>query len=124
MAEYRTLKLCSVKNATGSPSIQPPGVIVEIDDADEVQRLADLGCISPVDEAPVQAVAPTEASDDRGSDLDGDSFAAWLASGAKVGQVIDWIGDDVTRAEVAMADTRRGVQKHIDGMLEGPEAEA
>lgn len=109
--EYQALKLCA-PTMGGIRVITPPPAVVDIDENDEVNRglIKDgfLGNPQSAPDAPEAALV---------GELNGDTFAVWLAAGAKVREVTAWIGDSVARAEVAMADTRPGVQKHIDKLL-------
>ena len=105
--EYRTQKLCSVRG-----TIYPAGTTIDIDDARAKELLA-LDAI-----VPLEAEAQADPDDAPAMDaLNGEQFAQWLKGGAKVSQVIDWIGDDAERAEIAKVDERPTVQKRIDEIL-------
>jgi len=121
MPTFKARKLCA------APAITPAGTLVEIDDQEIIDRLLELECIEPFEgdaEAEVVgdfgALHPGGKDDASGpGDLDADAFVAWVADGAKVGEVTDWIGDDLDRAAIAEADGRATVQKHIEKLLEG-----
>lgn len=122
MPTFKTKRLCA------TPAITPAKALVEITDEKLIKKLLKADCIEPFegDAEAAQvgnfgALHPGEGAPADGpslpGDLDADAFVAWVADGAKVGEVTDWVGDDLERAEIASADKRATVQKHIDALL-------
>lgn len=112
MAKYKIKKLVSHKPAGGVSAIYPAGSVIDSDPKD-VEFLLKVGAVELIEEE-LPAVVEEETAV---GDLDGDAFAAWLAAGAKVGDVTEWIGDSISRAEIAMVDERVTVQRYIEELL-------